>query len=793
MLKQIVSTSRLSMYAGILTLPFCVGVNALHAATVDGDDGVSYLWETDGGDAPSTPILPPDLDITYFGGTGGLGGADVGNGPGQGGAGGDATVATPRTATAVAGNGGQAGPSDFTPVPGGRGGNADATAIGIGSVAAEATGGTGGGSSEGGPGGGPWGSTGSIGGLANASAAAVATSSTGATAVAKATGGNGGGACGGNGGLAAANASAQSDFGGYVQAVATQIGGNGHSGGFISDYDIGEAVGATAPGLSMDSTMSNQVGGYSQTLVGGPVGAVSLTQIAKAGNAPHGSGFSSPYTGLLTFDTAPGIAGNASSALVHISTHGEASYFAETEAWGGAGGHSVGTTMATPGGQASANATLQADPQASPNTSIKTQAEAVGSSGGNNTTVDDTSGSAGQGGSAQANAYSDAINGGAEAIATAIGGSGGSATVGENGVAGLGGNAAASAIAVTQTGTATVHAYADAGSGGGGGITGGALGGGASAVGTVKAGDLSISKYEVASDGGIAEVDLSLDAPVNGNATTPATLGGFIVDSSTPHTLTAAGGGSLTVNRPDAPAEIIVTGGYHTVASPIVFASDTTVTTPQATDWLAINSTTVPSGKTLTKAGAGGLLVLGDLDLSQSGIRLLMDATTITSPHAQIVVTGNLDIGETLDLDLVDGFAPAIGDSFDILQYLVTLTGTFDTVAFPVVDGLTFGIEYETDRISYHTVLEGDLNNDGFVGMDDLNLVFSHWNQSVNAGVLLLGDPTGDGFVGSGDQNIVLGNWNAGTPPTVGASVPEPATLGLFGALGFLLIRNRMR
>ncbi len=87
--------------------------------------------------------------------------------------------------------------------------------------------------------------------------------------------------------------------------------------------------------------------------------------------------------------------------------------------------------------------------------------------------------------------------------------------------------------------------------------------------------------------------------------------------------------------------------------------------------------------------------------------------------------------------------------------------------------------------------IAGDLNADGFVGIDDLNLVLNRWNQTVSIPVPLAGDPSGDGFVGIDDLNIVLSDWNQGTPPIAGATIPEPATLGLFACGCVVLLRRR--
>jgi hypothetical protein len=85
--------------------------------------------------------------------------------------------------------------------------------------------------------------------------------------------------------------------------------------------------------------------------------------------------------------------------------------------------------------------------------------------------------------------------------------------------------------------------------------------------------------------------------------------------------------------------------------------------------------------------------------------------------------------------------------------------------------------------------LPGDANGDGFVGIDDK--VNINWNQFVTPGDLGARDTSGDGFVGMDDLNILLSNWNAGTPPTNGATIPEPTSLGLLAVSCALFLKRR--
>ncbi|GAB4188281.1 MAG: hypothetical protein Kow00105_02930 [Phycisphaeraceae bacterium] len=148
-------------------------------------------------------------------------------------------------------------------------------------------------------------------------------------------------------------------------------------------------------------------------------------------------------------------------------------------------------------------------------------------------------------------------------------------------------------------------------------------------------------------------------------------------------------------------------------------------------------------------------------------------------------VSDNATLNGILDVNLMLGFSPVIGDTFEIITAGFGVAGTFSNVNLPTIPFSTvgLGVTYTANSVLINAGLLGDLDGDGFVGISDLNIILGNWNGNVDAGVWLQGDPSGDGFVGIEDLNVVLGNWNAGTPPTINAldSVPEPAVLTLFG------------
>jgi T5SS/PEP-CTERM-associated repeat protein len=157
--------------------------------------------------------------------------------------------------------------------------------------------------------------------------------------------------------------------------------------------------------------------------------------------------------------------------------------------------------------------------------------------------------------------------------------------------------------------------------------------------------------------------------------------------------------------------------------------------------------------------------------------------------------SGTATLGGTLDLSLINGFAPGLGDTFQFLT-AASRVGEFASVlGTDLGGGLAFDLLYGATDVTLQvisTALAGDLDGDGFVGISDLNIVLGNWNQNVPP-ANPLADPSGDGFVGIADLNVVLGNWNAGTPPTADGltNVPEPGGTALLGVGAVILLRQR--
>jgi hypothetical protein len=106
-------------------------------------------------------------------------------------------------------------------------------------------------------------------------------------------------------------------------------------------------------------------------------------------------------------------------------------------------------------------------------------------------------------------------------------------------------------------------------------------------------------------------------------------------------------------------------------------------------------------GGTLSPGNSPGLTeITGDYDQQSAGtLDIELAGLIAVSEYDQVQVSGTATLGGTLDVDLLYGFTPALGNSFDILLAEV-VSGTFGTTLFPSLPaGLTWNLQYLTDAI----------------------------------------------------------------------------------------------
>jgi T5SS/PEP-CTERM-associated repeat protein len=236
-----------------------------------------------------------------------------------------------------------------------------------------------------------------------------------------------------------------------------------------------------------------------------------------------------------------------------------------------------------------------------------------------------------------------------------------------------------------------------------------------------------------------------------------------------------------TVNTPDDPFKPLINNGSiagNSALEPITLTGY--IKGVGTLDNVVITGTDAPGFSPAT-VYRGSVTYDGTLDIEIGGL---------TPGSFDIIYhSGTATLGGTLDLSLINGFAPGLGDTFQFLT-AASRVGEFASVLGTDLGGnLAFDVLYGVTDVTLQvisTALVGDLDGDGFVGINDLNLVLGNWNQNVPPGDPLA-DPSGDGFVGIADLNVVLGNWNAGTP-TGEVAIPEPGTLMLLSLGAIALI-----
>ncbi len=133
-----------------------------------------------------------------------------------------------------------------------------------------------------------------------------------------------------------------------------------------------------------------------------------------------------------------------------------------------------------------------------------------------------------------------------------------------------------------------------------------------------------------------------------------------------------------------------------------------------------------------------------------------------------------------LNLFLVDGFVPSLGDTFQILTGL--RTGTFDSVVFPALPtGLDWEIHYDLDAVLLEVLgsFTADFDTDGDVDDEDLN----QWKTSFGTGSAADADGDSDS---DGNDFLAWQRQFRSTLPSA-QSVPEPTTQ-LLSLLAFVIL-----
>jgi autotransporter-associated beta strand protein len=312
------------------------------------------------------------------------------------------------------------------------------------------------------------------------------------------------------------------------------------------------------------------------------------------------------------------------------------------------------------------------------------------------------------------------------------GGNAGNATINVNGgtVPGAGGGQIHFGSGA-NAGTATVIAGSGVAGAGGGGIN---LGGGTIASNarfTVGAGGFvslpSGGPIEVGSIEGAGTIQLGHNELRAGALNTSTTISGPIIGFATNPRLTKIGTGTLTLTG----ANTYI--GLTTVDGGTLVINGSTPGSVQVNSGATLKGTgtiggtvTVNSGGTFAPGTSPGTITVGGLVMTPDGT-LDFELGDPTRDHIVISNNGNLSLAGTLNLSLIGGFTPALGQTFSLFEGSIgTISGTFSSIVAPIFDGHTLGVTYSASSALLEVVLAGDFNRDGNVDAAD----YVYWRKT---------------------------------------------------------------
>jgi hypothetical protein len=151
--------------------------------------------------------------------------------------------------------------------------------------------------------------------------------------------------------------------------------------------------------------------------------------------------------------------------------------------------------------------------------------------------------------------------------------------------------------------------------------------------------------------------------------------------------------------------------------------------------------------------------------------------------YDRVTVTNDVVLAGTLNVSLLNGFKPAVGNQFQIITAGGDVTGMFDNEILPqLAGGLQWGVSYTPQSVSLNVggVL-GDYNLNGIVDAAD----YVVWRNLLNSNALVA-DGSGNGIVDQADYNLWRANFGkiaasgvASTSTSQPAAVPEPSSIFL--------------
>jgi hypothetical protein len=202
-------------------------------------------------------------------------------------------------------------------------------------------------------------------------------------------------------------------------------------------------------------------------------------------------------------------------------------------------------------------------------------------------------------------------------------------------------------------------------------------------------------------------------------------------------------------------------------------------------------------GGTLSPGNSPGLMAIaGDYTQGDRGTLLIeLAGIAAGTNYDQLQVDGGALLDGTLEVALLDGFQPGLGDTFDILDFN-TVSGSFSEMKLPALEN---SLLWDTSELlargaicvgSCPAGIGGDFNYDGTVDAAD----FTVWQDNLGLSASALnGNGSGAATVVQTDYQMWKINFGQSTASGSGADpVPEPTTL-LLALLALVAVPLRVR
>jgi hypothetical protein len=179
--------------------------------------------------------------------------------------------------------------------------------------------------------------------------------------------------------------------------------------------------------------------------------------------------------------------------------------------------------------------------------------------------------------------------------------------------------------------------------------------------------------------------------------------------------------------------------------------------------------------------------VSGDFAQPTGTMTIELGGTTPGTGFDQLTVSGTATLGGTLQVNLLNGFMPTPGDSFEFLRATGGISGTFHTALWPNLAGRLLSLEYDANAVRLvvegnGVVLPGDYNFDARVDAAD----YLVWRNTMGSMQNLTADGNGNGIIDQDDYTVWRTNFGNSSQASAQATangsalgVPEPGTIVL--------------